>query len=310
METNNGTIKLNTGYNIPIIGLGTLKASDDTGYRAILHALKTGYRHIDTARVYQNEEEVGRAIKDSGVPREEIFLTTKLTNRDHRNPADALDASLNRLGTDYVDLYLMHWPIPLNSANPQLLPRTSDGKFDVDFEWNHIQTWELMQKLLDTGKVRSLGVSNYNTVLYKELLDAPTTKVVPAVNQVELHPYLPEFKLVEESKRLGIVLTAYSPLGGSGLSILSDEDIVNVAEKYNVTPAQVVISWDIQRGVTVIPKSSKPSRIDTNFQPIELSSQDIDIIQNLYKKRHHRIYRYDWGVKMYHDDDDWYNDDS
>jgi glycerol 2-dehydrogenase (NADP+) len=301
------TVKLNSGYEMPMLGLGTFRASNDDGYKAILHALKIGYRHLDTASMYENEKEVGQAIKDSNVPREEIFLTTKLNNRDHRHPAQALDESLQRLGVDYVDLYLMHWPVPLKDRGTEVIPRDADGYRDTDFEWSHIKTWELMQELPKSGKVRTIGVSNYDTVLYDELLNAPTTKVTPAVNQVELHPYLPEFKLVEVSREKGIVLTAYCPLGAAEVPVIQDEDVVRLAEKYNVTPAQVVLSWDIQRGVVAIPKSATPSRLESNLKTIKLAPEDLEIVSNLYKKQHFRRCRFDWRVKMHHDDDEWYD---
>lgn len=300
------TVKLNSGYDMPMLGLGTFLSTNDAGYKAILHALKVGYRHLDTATLYENEAEVGRAIRDSGIPREEIFLTTKLNNTDHRDPAKALDKSLELLGLDYVDLYLMHWPVPVKNNGKDLLPRNAEGKRDTDFEWSHVQTWELMQELPKTGKCKSIGVSNYNTVLYNELLNAPSTKILPAVNQVEFHPYLPEFKLVEASKKLGIVLTAYCPLGSTDGNVLADEDIVKIAEKHNVTPAQVILSWDLARGVTTIPKSSNPARLEVNIKTIRLDPQDVELINNLYKKQHVRLVRHDWSCKMHHDDD-WYD---
>lgn len=298
-------VALNTGYKMPVLGFGTFQKGHDAGYRGILTALKTGYRHIDTAAVYGTEEDVGRAVRDCGIPREQIFITTKLSNADQRDPLTALNRSLERLGLDYVDLYLMHWPVAL--ANKELNPFSKEGIQQVDFDWSHIKTWELMQELPKTSKVRSIGVSNYDTVYYQQLLDAPTTKIVPAVNQVEAHPYLPETKLLKCSQEKGIVLTAYSPLGSADLSVLEDDDIGKLAKKYSANPAQITLSWHIQRGFAAIPKSSTPSRIESNFQLVKLSPDDMEIMDNLHKKCHRRRFRYPWPVKMHHDDDDWYD---
>ncbi|KAA8916603.1 hypothetical protein TRICI_001229 [Trichomonascus ciferrii] len=298
-------VVLNTGYKMPVLGFGTFQKGHDAGYKGILTALKAGYRHIDTAAVYGTEEDVGRAVRDSGIPREEIFITTKLGNGDHRDPFAALNRSLETLGLDYVDLYLMHWPVAL--ANKNVNPFSKEGIQQVDFGWNHVKTWELMQELPKTGKVRSIGVSNYDTVHYKQLLDAPTTNIIPAVNQVEAHPYLPETKLLRASQKKGIVLTAYSPLGSADLSVLEDNDIAKLAKKYSANPAQITLSWQIQRGFAAIPKSSTPSRIESNFQVVNLAPEDMETMNSIYKKHHQRRFRYAWPVKMYHDDDEWYD---
>ena len=168
LKNSSATLKLNTGASIPVLGFGTWRSVDNNGYHSVIAALKAGYRHIDAAAIYLNEEEVGRAIKDSGVPREEIFITTKLWGTEQRDPEAALNKSLKRLGLDYVDLYLMHWPVPLKTdrvtdGNVLCIPTLEDGTVDIDTkEWNFIKTWELMQELPKTGKTKAVGVSNFS----------------------------------------------------------------------------------------------------------------------------------------------------
>ncbi|CAN6674983.1 glycerol 2-dehydrogenase (NADP(+)) [Trichomonascus vanleenenianus] len=275
-EINQKTYTLNNGVKVPAVGLGTFTSTDDEGYNAILTALKLGYRHLDTAMMYMNEKEVGRAIRDSGIPREELFVTTKLPPTLMKDPKAALDQSLADLGLEYVDLYLMHWPCPLaENGTRKYLPHKTDLKdLNGDKSWDHIKTWEAMQPLVESGKARAIGVSNYDTIYFDELLKAPTTKVVPAVNQVELHPYLPQQKLLDYCKEKNILLTAYCPLGRS-VPVLEDAFVKELAEKYKVTPAQIVLSWGVARGTSVIPKSGDPKRLESNLQTVKLSDDEV-----------------------------------
>lgn len=286
VSKNTSTVKLNTGYTIPQVGLGTWRSKENEGYEAVLAALKAGYRHIDDAAIYLNEEEVGRAIKDSGVPREEIFVTTKLWNTQQRTPEEALNQSLKRLGVDYIDLYLMHWPVPfrtdsIKDGNYLTTPKKADGKPDVDQDWNFVKTWELMQELPKTGKVRSVGVSNFSINNLKELLSSPGNKLTPAVNQIELHPLLPEFALVDFCKEHGIVVEAYSPLGGQDAPVLDDNIINEIAKAHGTDAGQVIVSWGVQRGIVTLPKSVTPKRIVSNIQTFKLSDEEFRSINQL-----------------------------
>lgn len=289
------SFKLNTGVLIPAIGLGTWKSSEEDAYTAVLSALKAGYKHIDTAAVYHNESAVGRAIKDSGIPRNELFITTKLWSTQHRDPKAALDGSLKRLGLDYVDLYLVHYPVAfktdnIKDGNPFCFPLLPNGKRDIDIvDWDFVKTWKLVQTLPESGKCRAVGVSNFSINNLKELLNSGDV-VVPAVNQVEIHPQLPQDELVQFCKSNNIVVEAYSPLGSSGSKMLTDETLMSIADKYDAQPAQILINWGISRGYCVLPKSITPKRIEANARIIEISDQDLlkitNIIDSLGPKRY------------------------
>lgn len=291
LSNNTSVLKLNTGYTIPQVGLGTWRSKQNEGYDSVIAGIKAGYRHIDSAAIYGNEVEVGKAIRDSGVPREELFVTTKLWCTQQRHPADALNQSLKRLGLDYVDLYIIHWPVPLKTdsikdGNYMTIPTRPDGKRDLDIEeWSFVKTWELMQELPKTGKVRSVGVSNFSVNNLKELLASPGNKLVPAINQVELHPLLPQEELVDFCKEKGIVVEAYSPLGGSEAPLLHDSLIKETAQSYGVEPAQVIVSWGVQRGLVTLPKSVTPKRIVSNLKTFKLSNEDVQKITGLSKLR-------------------------
>jgi len=272
-------IHSNTGATIPALGLGTWQSQPKDVYDAVLTAIHTGYRHIDTAFVYGNEKEVGKAIKDSGVPRKDIFLTTKLWNDSHRPELveKALETSLRNLGTDYVDLWLMHWPIA-HVAGKGLFPKDAQGKLMIDHDVKITDTYTAMEKVVGE-RVRAIGVSNFSIRKLEEL--AQVQKIVPAVNQVELHPLLPQQDLVDYCKNHGIVITAYSPLGSTHSKLLNDETVVKIADKYKATTAQVLIAWGLQRDYSVIPKSVTKERIVSNFKVIELSPEDVDTLNRL-----------------------------
>ena len=255
------SVPLNDGNSIPTVGFGVFKVPAAEAERAVETALQAGYRHIDTAAVYGNERETGRAVAASGVPRDELYLVTKLWNSEqgYDSTLAAFDVSMERLGLDYLDLYLVHWPMPkLN-------------KF--------VDTFKAFAHLRDQGRIRSIGVSNFEPEHLTALVDA--TGIVPAVNQVELHPRLPQAELREVHARLGIATEAWGPLGQG--SLLTDPAVTAVAETLGRTTAQVLIRWHIQLGNIVIPKSVNPERIASNFDvfDFELSENDMASISSL-----------------------------
>ncbi|KAL3420796.1 aldo/keto reductase [Phlyctema vagabunda] len=250
------TYTLNTGAKIPAVGLGTWQSGPNEVEKAVEYALRAGYRHIDTALAYGNEAEVGAGIKNSGVPREEIWLTTKLDNPWHKRVQEGIDSSLKSLGTDYVDLYLMHWP---SSTDPDDLKKHYP-------DWNFVKTWAEMQKLVGTGKVKNIGVSNFGIKNLEILLNDPSCKIVPAVNQIELHPNNPSPKLVAYNTSKGIHSTGYSCLGSTNSPLYKDKTLLSMAEAKGKTTQQVLLAWGLQKGWSVIPKSVNKERIEKNWE--------------------------------------------
>ncbi|QDS74500.1 hypothetical protein FKW77_007050 [Venturia effusa] len=248
--------KLNTGDEIPAIGLGTWQSAPGEVREAVKVALQSGYRHIDTALAYGNEKEVGQGIKDSGVPREQIWITTKLDNPWHKRVEEGIKSSLESLGVDYVDLYLMHWPC---STDPNDLKKHLP-------DWNFVKTWAEMQKLPASGRVKNIGVSNFAIKNLEILFNDPSFKTMPAVNQIELHPNNPSPKLLAYCKEKGIHATAYSCLGSTDSPLYKNQDLIKLAEKKGKTVQQVLLMWGLQRGTSVIPKSVTASRIAKNFE--------------------------------------------
>ncbi|KAG8952433.1 hypothetical protein FRC04_004493 [Tulasnella sp. 424] len=278
---------LNTGAKLPAVGLGCWMGYPGGGEdceNMAKTAIKLGYRHIDTAAGYGNEEHVGKAIRESGVPRSEIFLVTKLNNKDHGRVAEAFQESLDRLGCEYIDLYLMHWP---QAQNPDATDPRHDGSCEgkiltPDQSPTYVETWQAMEKLLDTGKVKAIGVSNFSIKTLEVLL--PQAKVVPAANQVQLHPCLPSFDLLAYCAEKGIHVTAYTPLGRKDSPFFSDDTIKSISEKHEITVAQVLLSWGVQRGTSVIPKSVQEERLKSNFTLVKLDDEDMQAIDNVHKK--------------------------
>jgi len=256
-------VKLNNGIEIPGVGLGVFRAPDgEETVNAVKWALEAGYRHIDTATCYQNEGSVGLGIKESGVAREDIFITTKMwcSEIDDGKFDEAIAYSLKELGTDYIDLYLLHWPITKEK---------------------NIAAYKAMEEYYKKGVLRSIGVSNYTKEMLEELME--NTEIVPAVNQIEIHPDFIQEDMRQFCESKGIKVEAWSPLGGQGTKLLEEEAIVKIAEKHGKTPAQVIIRWDIQRGIIVIPKSVHKERIISNFDvfDFELSQDEMDAISAL-----------------------------
>lgn len=289
-------LTLNTGAKIPVVGLGTWQAKPGEVAAAVETALKAGYRHLDGAWAYDNETEVGQGIKNSGVSRSEIFLTTKLWGTFHRNPLENLNDSLSRLGVDYVDLWLMHWPVAMPSGQGKI-PVNEDGSRKIDYDRKFTETWKDMEKILNdgSGKVRAIGVSNVSIPRLEELL--AEASVVPAANQIELHPYLPQHDLVRFCQSKGITPQAYSPLGSTDSPLLQEPVITRIAQAHGVQPAQIIISWGAQRGVTVLPKSVTPSRIEANAKLVQLSAEEMKEIDELSSQegKKKRFIKPTWG---------------
>ncbi|KAG9672944.1 Aldo/keto reductase, partial [Aureobasidium melanogenum] len=276
---------LNTGAKIPALGLGTWQSAPGEVKNAVSHALKVGYKHIDAAYVYGNEDEVGQGLAEgfkSGIKREDIFVTTKLWCTYHSRVEENLDLSLKSLGLDYVDLYLMHWPVPMNpNGNDPKFPKLPDGSRDLDKSWSYTQTWKEMEAVLKTGKTKAIGVANFSVPFLEELMKE--AKVTPAANQIENHPYLPQQEIVDYCKEKGILITAYSPLGSTGSPLFQEKEIQEVAKKHDVSPGTVLLSYHIARGSSVIPKSVTPSRIEENMRLIKLDSDDVKALDNISK---------------------------
>ncbi|KAF9479512.1 Aldo/keto reductase [Pholiota conissans] len=274
-------VTFNNGVEIPIIGTGSYAPPTDPVAQArvkdwILSALNNGFRHIDTAQGYGTEKAVGEAIRASGIPREEIFVTTKLPWNHQTRVRESFEKSYENLGT-YIDLYLMHWPQAIVYEEGNDMPLNPDGTVKTTDEVNFNQTWAEMEKLLETGKVRSIGVSNFSIKTLEQLLK--TAKVIPVTNQVEMHPYLAQNELREYCKKKGITITAYTP---SGYSIVrNDPLIVSIAKKYNVTPNQVILAWHISRGTIIVPKSENSERQKENITIPDISDEDLGKIWSL-----------------------------
>jgi len=257
------TLTLNDGHTIPQLGFGVFKVDPAETERIVSDALEIGYRHIDTAAVYGNEEGVGRAIAASGIPRDELFVTTKLWNADQgtQSAFDALALSLDKLGLDYVDLYLIHWPRP-----------------DLD---RYAESWRAFEQLRDRGQTRSIGVSNFHRSHIERILAESDT--VPAVDQIELHPAFAQRELRSFIEPLGIRTEAWGPLGQGKYDLFGEQAIVDAAAAHGVTPAQVVLRWHLQQGIIVFPKSNSRERMAQNFDVFgfELSASEMAAIDGL-----------------------------
>ena len=252
-------IELNDGHFIPQLGLGTWPLDDDQAATAVVQALEAGYRHIDTAVKYGNERGVGNGIRAGGVDRGELFITTKLDGQfqGEEKAAEGLEGSLRRLGLDYVDLLLIHWPLPARDE--------------------YVSTWRTFERLQSEGKVRSIGVSNFKPAHLERLM--AETVVVPAVNQIQLSPAITRSAEREFHREHDIVTESYSPLGGSGADLLSAPILTQLGEKHGKTPGQLVLRWHIQQGLVTIPKTANPDRMSENMDVFDFTLDPQDLAE-------------------------------
>ncbi|XP_050232428.1 NADP-dependent D-sorbitol-6-phosphate dehydrogenase [Mercurialis annua] len=306
-------ITLNNGIKMPIIGLGVWRMDGKAIRDLIINAIQIGYRHFDCAADYQNEKEVGEALAEafqSGlVKREDLFITTKLWNSDHGHVIEACKDSLKKLQLEYLDLYLVHFPVATKHTGVGTTSSAldEDGVLDIDTTISLETTWHAMEDLVSMGLVRSIGISNYDIFLTRDCL--AYSKVKPAVNQIETHPYFQRESLVKFCQKHGICVTAHTPLGGSvantewfgSVSCLDDPVLKGLAEKYKKTVAQVVLRWGIQRNTVIIPKSSKIERLKENFQvfEFELSKEDMELIKSVDRSYRTNQPAKFWGINLY-----------
>lgn len=263
------TVKLNSGYEMPLNGIGTYSLTGDVCYNSITSALNSGVRLIDTAYMYHNEEEVGRAIRDSNVPREEIFVITKIYPTQFDNPEEAIEMALEKLDIGYIDMMLLHHP--------------GDGD---------VEAYKAMEKYVEDGKIRSIGLSNWYVEELEEFL--PQINITPALVQNEIHPYYQENDVIPYIQNLGIVVQGWYPFGGRGHTseLLGNETIVDIAKEHGVSAAQVILRWNLQKGVVVIPGSSNPEHIkeNTEIYDFELTNDEMDRINALDRNEKHDWY--------------------
>lgn len=307
------SVVLSSGYKMPLVGLGVWRAEPEILHSLILEAIRLGYRHFDCAADYKNEKEVGQALAEAVrqglVKRSDLFITTKLWNSDHGHVREACEDSLKNLQLDYLDLYLVHFPIAtrhtgVGTTNSAL---DSDGVLDIDTTISLETTWHAMEDLVSAGLVRSIGISNYDVFLTRDCL--AYSKIKPAVNQIETHPYFQRESLVKFCQKHGVVVTAHTPLGGGvantewfgSVSALDEPVIQNVAKKYGRTPAQIALRWGIERKTVVIPKSGKLERLEENMNlfDFQLLEEDMDAIKGVDKKYRTNQPAKFWGMDLF-----------
>ncbi|CRG84818.1 glycerol dehydrogenase (GldB), putative [Talaromyces islandicus] len=298
------TFTLSNGVTIPAVGFGTFANEGAVGetYKAVIHALRTGYRHLDCAWYYLNENEVGEAVQDflkenPAVKREDLFITTKVWNHLHRREDVlwSINNSLEKLRTSYIDLFLIHWPIASEKDGQEKPKLGPDGKYVIlkDLTENPQETWQALEQAYEEKKTRAIGVSNWTIKGLEQLRSF--AKVQPHVNQIEVHPFLPNNELVQYLFKHNILPQAYSPLGSqnqvptTGERVSENKTLNEIAERRGFTLAQVLIAWGIRRGYVVLPKSSNPARIESNFKSIQLTDEDFAAVNAVADNRHCRF---------------------
>jgi len=304
MAINCPVLKLNNGVEMPALGFGTFANEGSVGetHKAVVEALKAGYRHLDCAWYYLNEGEVGSGMREflsqnPSVKRSDIFITTKVWQHLHE-PEDvewSINSSLSKFGTDYVDAFLIHWPFAAEKETNEKVKLGADGKYIIkkDLTSNPEPTWRAMEKIYKSGKAKSIGLSNWTIPGLDSLLRYAT--ITPAINQIEIHPFLPNTELINYCFSKSVIPVAYSPLGsqdqvpGTGEKVSTNKDLIAVAEKNGVSLAQVLIAWGLKRGYAVLPKSSNPGRIQSNAKLITLSEEDFAAVNKVAEGRRSRF---------------------
>lgn len=313
LKTEKMAVTLSSGFKMPLVGFGVWRVEGKDIKDLVINAIKIGYRHFDCAADYKNETEVGEALAgafQSGlVKREDLFITTKLWNSDHGHVFEACKDSLKKLQLDYLDLYLVHFPVATKHTGVGTTDSAldEDGVLEIDTTISLETTWRAMEDLVSKGLVRSIGISNYDIFLTRDCL--AYSKVKPAVNQIETHPYFQRDSLVKFCLKHGVSITAHTPLGGAAantewfgsVSCLDDPVLKGLAAKYKRTVAQIVLRWGIQRNTVVIPKTSNPKRLEENFQvfDFELTKEDMDQIKSLDRKHRTNTPGKFWGIDLY-----------
>ncbi|KAF9618919.1 hypothetical protein IFM89_002914 [Coptis chinensis] len=306
-------ITLNNGIKMPTIGLGVWRMEGKSIKEVILNDIRIGYRHFDCAAKYQNEAEVGEALAEAIqtgiVKREDLFITTKLWNLDHGHVLEACEDSLKKLQLEYLDLYLVHFPIAskFTGIGKTSSVKDENGDLDIDTTISLETTWHAMEGLVSMGLVRSIGVSNYDIFLIRDCL--AYSKLKPAVNRIETHPYFQRDSVLKFCQKHGICVTAHTPLGGGtantemfgSVSCLDDPVLKRLAEKHNKTVAQIILRWGIQRNTVVIPKSSKLERLKENFHvfDFELTLKDMVSIRTVDQRLRSNQPGTGWGIDVY-----------
>jgi diketogulonate reductase-like aldo/keto reductase len=290
-------LKINENLQIPSLGFGTYRASGDALVRAVKLAIMSGYRYIDCAWLYNNEEKVGQGIKEAiqesngSIKRENLFIVSKLWSTFHSKDMvkKGLNESLNKLQLEYLDLFLIHWPMGYKENTAEALPEDSNKDL-IDSGVCYVETWKAMEELMKEGRVKNIGVSNFSIKQLQDIMES--CEIKPVTNQIEVHPYLQEDKLVEFCQNNNILVTAYGIIGGGEKStdpsvpaLLENETLIRIGKKYNKTPAQVCLRWGIQKGFAVLAKSITPCRIVENYQifDFELSDEDMTEIKKINK---------------------------
>lgn len=289
------TFKLLSGAEIPVVGLGTWQLEGQQGHDAVVYALQNGYRMIDAAYSYFNQENVGKAVKDSGIPRSEIFIVDKLANTWHTAADECLSATLKNLDVEYLDLWLMHWPSPLNhKGNDKKTPKLPDGSIDFEQNWTYVDTWKSMIdiQMKNPDVVKHIGVANCGVEELEKLIKE--TGVTPEVNQVELHPSNNQQDLHKYCKEKGIQLVAYSPLGSIGSPLLENKDLQKIASDRTISIAQLLLSWGVANGWPVIPRSQNPERILANIKLVDLSNEEVETISSIGNDNKQRFVTAPW----------------